>query len=68
MFDTHGPKSRRASPHLFRHTAACHLLESGVDVNGLRTWLGHVNLDTTNRYAELTLRAKNRGATRLPTE
>ncbi|WP_292271988.1 tyrosine-type recombinase/integrase [Mesorhizobium sp.] len=56
-FDTQGPKSRRVSPHLFRHTAACHLLESGVEVNVIRSWLGHVSLDTTNRYAELTLRA-----------
>jgi hypothetical protein len=43
---------------LFRHTAAVHLLESGVEVNVIRGWLGHVSLDTTNRYAELTLRAK----------
>jgi site-specific recombinase XerD len=56
--DTHGPKPRRVTPHLFRHTAACHLLESGVEVNVIRSWLGHVSLDTTNRYAELTLRAK----------
>lgn len=56
--DTHGSKPRRVSPHLFRHTAACHLLESGVEVNVIRSWLGHVSLDTTNRYAELTLRAK----------
>ncbi|MCP3441160.1 tyrosine-type recombinase/integrase [Bradyrhizobium sp. CCGUVB14] len=57
-FDTRGPKPRRVSPHLFRHTAACHLLEAGVEINVIRSWLGHVNLDTTNRYAELTLRAK----------
>ncbi len=35
-----------------------HLLESGVDVNVIRAWLGHVSLDTTNRYAEITLRTK----------
>jgi site-specific recombinase XerD len=46
------------SPHVFRHTAACHLLEAGVDVNVIRSWLGHVRLDTTNRYAEITVRAK----------
>ncbi|HEX7325311.1 MAG TPA: tyrosine-type recombinase/integrase [Rhodanobacteraceae bacterium] len=57
-FDGSGPEPRRVSPHLFRHTAAVHLLESGVDVNVIRSWLGHVSLDTTNRYAELTLRAK----------
>jgi integrase/recombinase XerD len=57
-WDTSGPQPRRVSPHLFRHTAAVHLLESGVEVNVIRGWLGHVSLDTTNRYAELTLRAK----------
>ena len=57
-WDTSGAEPRRVSPHLFRHTAAVHLLESGVEVNVIRGWLGHVSLDTTNRYAELTLRAK----------
>jgi site-specific recombinase XerD len=44
---------RRISPHVFRHTAAVHLLESGVEVNVIRAWLGHVSLETTNRYAEI---------------
>lgn len=57
-WDTGGPQPRRVTPHLFRHTAAVHLLEAGVEVNVIRGWLGHVSLDTTNRYAELTLRAK----------
>tara|TARA_R110002072_G_scaffold303087_1_gene493074 strand:+ start:136 stop:1002 length:867 start_codon:yes stop_codon:yes gene_type:complete len=46
------------SPHTFRHAAAVHLLESGVDVNVIRAWLGHVSLETTNRYAEISLRMK----------
>jgi site-specific recombinase XerD len=45
---------RAVSPHVFRHTTAVHLLESGVDVNVIRGWLGHVSLDTTNRYARST--------------
>ena len=49
---------RHISPHVFRHTAAVHLLEAGVDVNVIRAWLGHVRLDTTNRYAEITTRTK----------
>ncbi len=58
-WDSGGPQPRRrVTPHLFRHTAAVHLLESGVEVNVIRGWLGHVSLDTTNRYAELTLHAK----------
>ena len=51
-------KPRPISPHVVRHTTAVHLLESGVDVNVIRAWLGHVSLETTNRYAEITLRMK----------
>ncbi|MGH9120912.1 MAG: tyrosine-type recombinase/integrase [Acidimicrobiales bacterium] len=53
------PKThRRVSPHVFRHTAAVHLLEAGVEVNVIRGWLGHADLTTTNRYAEINTRAK----------
>lgn len=50
--------SRRLSPHVFRHTTAVHLLEAGVEVNVIRGWLGHVSLETTNRYAEINIRTK----------
>ena len=43
---------------MFRHTTAVHLLEAGVEVNVIRGWLGHVSLETTNRYAEITVRMK----------
>jgi site-specific recombinase XerD len=46
------------SPHVWRHTAAVHLLEAGVEVNVIRAWLGHVSLETTNRYAEINLALK----------
>jgi integrase/recombinase XerD len=49
---------RRVSPHIFRHTAAVHLLEAGVEVNVIRGWLGHADLTTTNRYAEINTRTK----------
>jgi integrase/recombinase XerD len=49
---------RRIGPHTFRHTAAVHLLEAGVEVNVIRGWLGHVSLDTTNRYAEINTNTK----------
>jgi integrase/recombinase XerD len=35
----------RVTPHVFRHTTAVHLLEAGAEVNVIRGWLGHVNLD-----------------------
>ena len=50
----------RVTPHTFRHTTAMHLLQSGVEVNVIRSWLGHVSIATTNRYIEidLTMKAK----------
>lgn len=36
----------------------CWYFRDGVEVNVIRAWLGHVSLDTTNRYAEITLRTK----------
>ena len=44
-------------PHK-RHTAAVHLLEAGVEVNVIRGWLGHADLATTNRYAEINTKTK----------
>ena len=57
-----GPASQRPSIslHLVRHTTAVHLLEAGVEPNVIRHWLGHVSLETTNRYAEITLAMKEK--------
>jgi len=49
---------RPISPHTIRHTTAAHLLRSGVDINTIRAWLGHVSIDTTNIYAEVDLQRK----------
>lgn len=54
------PDRGRVTPHVFRHTTAVHLLEAGVEVNVIRGWLGHASLKTTNRYAEISLRAKEK--------
>ncbi len=51
-------EGKKITPHVLRHTCACHLLQSGVDINTIRAWLGHVSLATTNVYAEVDLRAK----------
>ena len=61
-------RGRHVSPHTFRHTAAVHLLEAGVEVNVIRGWLGHADLSTTNRYAEINTKAKQAAlrATELP--
>lgn len=52
--------SKKVGPHVIRHTCASHLLQSGVDINTIRGWLGHVSLNTTNIYAEIDLQTKAR--------
>ncbi len=51
---------KRISPHVIRHTTATHLLRAGVDINTIRSWLGHVSVDTTNIYAEADMEMKAR--------
>ena len=37
-----------------------HLLQSGAEINVIRSWLGHVNLATTHRYVEIDLAMKRK--------
>jgi len=50
----------RVSPHTLRHTAAMGMLQSGVDLSVIRSWLGHVSLDTTHHYMEADTEMKRR--------
>jgi integrase/recombinase XerD len=36
------------------------LLQSGVDLTVIKTWLGHVNLHITHAYVEIDLEMKNK--------
>ena len=42
------------SPHSLRHCYATHLLEQGFDMCSLQQLLGHVSLNPTGRYTQLT--------------
>lgn len=37
-----------------RHSTACHLLEAGVDIVTIKNILGHVSVQTTQIYAEMS--------------
>ena len=59
---------KRVGPHTIRHTTAMHLLRSGVDINTIRAWLGHVSLSTTNIYAEADLEMKAKALAKVEIE
>jgi site-specific recombinase XerD len=42
---------KSVSPHVFRHSLAMMLLQSGVDLLTIQAWLGHAQVATTHRYA-----------------
>lgn len=41
-------------PHSMRHSTACHLLEAEVDIVTIKNILGHVSVQTTQIYAEMS--------------
>ncbi len=53
-----GLARKRVHPHTMRHSAAVHLLQSGVDLVSISHWLGHASVETTNRYAVVDLETK----------
>ena len=40
-------------PHVLRHTCASRLVQGGIDIRRVQTWLGHQTLQMTMRYAHL---------------
>ncbi len=46
------------SPHVLRHTLAMQLLQSGVDLTTIQSWLGHAGVETTHHYMEADLEMK----------
>jgi integrase/recombinase XerD len=51
-------KKRKITPHVMRHSCACALLQSGVDLVTVRDLLGHESVRTTNRYTRANMKTK----------
>jgi integrase/recombinase XerD len=53
-------KKKRVSPHVVRHGTAMGLLQSGVDIAVIASWLGHESIETTNVYLHANLATKEK--------
>jgi integrase/recombinase XerD len=47
---------KQGSCHLFRHTMATLMLENGADIRYIQAMLGHVKLETTAIYTQVSIR------------
>lgn len=52
--------TQTVSPHSLRHTKGMHLLQSGISLEIIRDFLGHVDVKTTQIYARANLEMKRR--------
>lgn len=61
-----GLKDLNLTPHLFRHTTALHLIETGSDITIVKEWLGHADIKTTSQYIEVSVERKRKALEKLP--
>ncbi len=56
----------KISPHVFRHTTALFLIQSGADIVTVKEWLGHVDIKTTCMYLEINIEMKRVALAKCP--
>jgi integrase/recombinase XerD len=61
----HPEFTQKVSPHSFRHTKGMHLLQSGISLEIIRDFLGHVDVKTTQIYARANLEMKRKALEKI---
>jgi len=61
-------RKKHLTAHSMRHTTAVHLLQSGAEVNVIRTWLGHASNESLAVYLGLDLKHKRQALEHIITE
>ena len=56
---------RTVSPHTLRHAKGMHMLQSGISLDMIRDFLGHVDVKTTQIYARANLEMKRQALEKM---
>ena len=59
-------REKHVTPHTFRHTAALHLIQSGVDIVVIKDWLGHADIRTTCLYIDINTEMRRKALEQCP--
>ena len=58
-------RSKKVTPHVFRHSTAMAMLYAGVDIATVAIWLGHENVNTTHKYVVTNMEAKEAALSKI---
>lgn len=58
-------KNKSVTPHVFRHSTAMGLLQSGIDISTIAIWLGHETIETTHKYMVADIKLKEEALNKL---
>jgi len=59
-------RGKKVTPHIYRHTTALHLIQSGSDISVVKEWLGHADIKTASLYVDINIEMKRRALEACP--